>query len=219
MIPAILVTLYLAFVLLLRSIFPSGKELVEALETIYGRFGYEIITIGSFLEALILINFFVPGVLAVSFGVIFAKVGELDLTLVILAATSGAISAYILDFILGRFGFGQLLERIGYKKKIDDVKLKIEKFDLKTFSLGFIHPNIGALVSLAAGTLKIDFKKFLILALLATLVWYILWGLLIFALGSVFLTIFTKYVFLLFMLVGAIWILGILYGRSKNVHT
>lgn len=215
MIPAILIIIYVVLILLLRSIFPSGKELVDFLETLYGRFGYEIITIGSFLESLILINFFVPGVLAVGFGVIFAKVGELDLTFVILAASSGAILGYILDFLLGRFGFGQLFERMGYKKTIDKTSGKIEKFDWKTFNLGFIHPNIGALVSLTAGTLKMNFKRFFILALLSTLVWYILWGLLIFALGKVFLTIFTKYVFLLFMLVGAIWILGILFGKSK----
>ncbi|MEK7617041.1 MAG: VTT domain-containing protein [Patescibacteria group bacterium] len=216
MIPVILIILYVGFVLLLRSIFPSGKELVDFLETLYGRFGYEIISIGSFFEALAFINFFVPGVLAVGFGVIFAKVGDLDLTFVILAATSGAILGYMLDFVLGRFGFGQLLEKMGYKKMVDVAKLKIEKFDWKTFSLGFIHPNIGAMVALAAGALKIDFRKFFVLASLSTLVWYILWGLLIFALGKIFLTIFSRYVFILFMLVGAIWILGIVYGRNKR---
>lgn len=216
MVPIILIIIYVLFVLFLRSLFPSGKELVDYLQTLYGRFGYEIITIGSFLEALVLINFFVPGVLAVGFGVVFARIGDLDLSIVILAATSGAVLGYVLDFLLGRFGFGQLFERLEYKETIDKVKFKVEKFDWKTFGLGFIHPNIGALVSLTVGALKMDFKKFLILASLSTLVWYILWGLLIFALGKVFLTIFSRYVFLLFMLVGAIWILGIVYGSRRR---
>lgn len=216
MAPLILISFYLISILLIRTIFPSGKELVDFLETLYGRFGYEIITIASFLEALALINFFVPGVLAVGFGVVFARVGDLDLSWVILAATGGAILGYMLDFSLGRFGVGQLLERLGYKEIIDKAKLTVEKFDLKTFSLGFIHPNIGAVVALAAGALKMDFKKFFILAFLATLVWYILWGLLIFALGKVFLTIFTKYVFMLFLLVGSVWMLAIYFSRSQR---
>lgn len=216
MIPIILIIVYVVLVLLLRSIFPSGRELIDYLETLYGRFGYEIITIGSSLEALILINFFVPGVLAVGFGVVFARVGDLDLTWVILSATAGAILGYVLDFLLGRFGFGQIFERMGYQKTIYQTKEKLAKFDLKTLSLGFIHPNIGAIVSLAAGALKMDFKKFFILASLSTLVWYIFWGLLIFALGKAFLTIFSKYVFILFLLVGSIWILAIYFGTINR---
>lgn len=215
MLPVLLVIIYILLVLAIRSIFPSGKELVDYLQTLYGRFGYEIIVIGSLFEALALINFFVPGVLAVGFGVVFARIGNLDLTWVILAACGGAILGYTLDFLLGKFGLGQIFQRMGYKENIERAKLLVEKFDWKTFILGFVHPNIGAIVALTAGTLKMDFKKFLILASLATLVWYILWGLLIFALGKVFLTIFSKYVSMLFMLVGAVWILAILYGRRK----
>lgn len=214
-IPLILIGTYLGFVLIIRNTFPTGKELIDYLGTLYGRFGYEIITIASFFESLILINFIVPGVLAVGFGVIFAKVGDLDLSWVILAASGGAILGYTLDFLLGRFGFGQLLERLGYKEIIENATVRLEKFDWKTFSLGFIHPNIGAVVSLVSGTLKMEFRKFFVLSSFSTFVWYIFWGLLIFALGNAFLTIFTRYVFVLFLLVGSIWILAVLYGSRK----
>lgn len=214
--PIILLAVYIIFTFILRSFFPSGKALIDHLASIYGRFGYEIVIVGSLLEALILINLFTPGVAAVGLGVIFAKAGELDLTLVILGAVAGALVGFILDFLLGRFGLGDLLGRMGYIDAIQKTKSQIEKSDLKTFSLGFIHPNIGAIISLVAGTLNLDFKKFFLLTLLSTLVWYILWALLIFALGKIFLTILTQYVFILMILVAAIWLLGTLYSAKKD---
>lgn len=214
--PIVLIVIYIIFLLILRNIFPTGKTLVDYLASIYGRFGYEIVIIGSFLEALMVINFFIPGVAAVGLGVIFAKAGELDLTLAIILAVIGALTGYMLNYSLGRFGFGELLDSIGYEEAINKAEAQIEQSGLKAFSLGFIHPNIGALIAFAAGTLRVNFKTFLLLALLSTTVWYIIWGLLIFALGEVFLTIFNRYVVILFMLVGAIWILGILYGGRKS---
>lgn len=215
--PIVLIIFYVIFILIIRSFFPTGKALVDSLASIYGRFGYEIVIIGSLLEALIVLNFFIPGgVVAVGLGAVFAKAGELDLTLAIILAVLGALMGYSLDFILGRFGLEELLARMGYKEAISKVKSQIERSSLKTFSLGFIHPNIGSLLAFAAGTLNMNFKTFLLLALLSTMVWYSLWGLLIFALGQVLLTILIKYVFMLFLLVSSIWILIMLFGQRRK---
>ncbi len=214
--PLILITLYLAVTLVLKSFLPSGRGLIDHLASIYGRFGYEIVIIGAFLEALVIINFFTPGVAAIGLGVIFAKSGQLDFNLVIISAVLGALVGFSLDFWLGRLGIGEILVRMGYKETIDKWEAKIEKSGLKTFSLGFIHPNIGAFVSLTAGTLEMDFKKFFLLSFLSTLVWYIIWGLAIFALGRIFLVILSRYVFILFLLIGAVWLLGSIYGSVKK---
>lgn len=215
MLAAILIIFYLITLLILRSVFPTGQALVDYLALIYGRFGYEIVAIGAALEALVLINFFTPGILAVAMGAIFAKTGELDLTLAILSAAAGTLSGYMVDYLLGKFGFANLLTKKGYHQ-LEQAKNRIEKLDLKTISLGFIHPNIGAFVSLAAGALKMNFKSFFILAALSTLIWYSLWGLLIFALGDVFLNIFGKYGVMLLVLVSSIWILIIIFGHRKK---
>ena len=190
-----------------------GDQIINFLSGAYGNFGYEIVAVASMLEALILVNFFTPGVLAIALGAVFAE-SRVDLSLAIISGAAGAILGYTIDFALGRFGFASLLEKMGYKRFIEVVKSKVENFDWKTQSLGFIHPNIAGPMSFAAGILRWDFKKFIALASLSTLIWYILWGLLIFALGDVFLTIFSKYVFLLFVLVGAIWILVLFFGRK-----
>lgn len=214
--PAILVLGYVAVSIILRSVFPSGKSLIDHLSSIYGKFGYEIVIVGSFLEALILINLFTPGVAAIGLGVIFAKAGRLDLTLVIISAVLGAVTGFSVDFWLGRLGLGEILDRLGYRNQVARWEAGIEKSGLKTFILGFIHPDIGAFLSVTAGILEMDFKQFFSLALLSTLVWYIIWSLAIFALGRIFLAILSRYVFILLLLAGAIWILSTLYGSLKK---
>lgn len=216
LIPFVLISTYVVFTFFLRSIFPSGQALVEQLTSIYGRFGYEIVTLGSLMEALVLVNLFTPGVVAVGLGAIFSRSGQLDLTLVIIFAVLGSLVGYMLDFLLGRFGFRELVDRMGYGQIIDETKHKIERFGFQTFSLGFMHPNLGALIALTAGTLRMDFKKFFLLSFLSTLVWYILWGLFIFALGQIFLTILTRYIFIIFILVGAAWLLMTIYGQTRK---
>lgn len=214
--PIIFIALYIMTAVILRIIFPTGQALVDQLASIYGRFGYEIIILGSFLEALVLVNFFTPGVAAVGLGAIFAKSGELDLSLAIIFAVLGSIVGYMLDFLLGRFGFGELINRLGYKGTLEDAKSKLLRFSVRTIGLAFMHPNVGALVSLAAGILRMDFRRFFLLALLSTLVWYILWGILIYSLGQIFLTILTKYISIIFILVGAAWLLMTIYGQTKE---
>lgn len=211
-----LITVYLIFLIILKLNFPTGKELVDHFAGVYGKYGYEIILIGSFFESLVIINFFVPGVLAVGLGVIFARNGELDLVLAILAAVTGALIGFSLDFALGGFGFAEVAKKMGYADVIKKAEAQIEKYGLKSFSLGYIHPDIGGFISLAAGILKVPFKNFIVIAALSTLVWFTIWGLLIFALGGVFLTILTRYAFVLFILVLAIWFLAFAYGKNKK---
>ena len=75
----VLLFLYALFLIILRQILPPQDELVIHLSGLYSRFGYEMIFIGAFLESLVLINFLVPGVVAIGLGAVFARVGELNL--------------------------------------------------------------------------------------------------------------------------------------------
>ena len=215
-VPAVLIAFYISFLILLRGTIPSSGELIDHLGSLYERFGYEVIFIGAMLEALVLVNLFVPGSVAVAFGAIFARSGQVDLTYAVLAAAMGAIFGFIIDFIVGYFGFGTLVQRSGYGNFIEKAKNQIKKYGVKTFILGFIHPNIGSFVALSAGILKLPFLTFLVLTFLSTLAWVSLWGLLVFALGEVFLIILTKYIWVLVLLVLSVWILSILYGKSKR---
>lgn len=216
LIPLILISLYAAVFVFLRGALPTSQELLEHLTALYARFGYEVVFLGAFLEALILINLFVPGALAAGLGAVFARVGELDLTLVVVVATMGATLGYSLDFLLGYFGFAEVFKRFGLVRILTQARSQIEKAKVKTFAIGFIHTSTGSLLSVAAGTLKMNFFSFLPLALLSTLAWVSFWGLLIFAIGEVFLIMLAKYAWVLVLLTVSVWILTVIYGNSKK---
>lgn len=216
--PIILISIYTGFLFFLRGAIPSSAEIISHFAALYERFGYEIIFLGALLESLIVINFFVPGALTVALGAIFARSGQLDLAIAVLVASSAAMIGFIIDFILGYFGFGEIIKKLGYSSALQKVKRQIEKSGIKSFSLGFIHPNIGSLVSLAAGTLKIRFSTFVVLGFLSTIAWVSFWGLLIFSFGDIFLLILTRYVYVVVLLVLSVWILTIIYGRSKYIE-
>lgn len=165
------------------------------------------------IEALFILNFFAPGAVAVGLGAVFARSGQLDLTIGIILAVAGALSGYILDYLIGFLGLSRVVDGLGFKEYTKQVTLQLKASYFKSFILGFIHPNIGAIVSTAAGVLKINFLRFILLASLSTLAWYSLWGILGFALGEILLILLTKYAFIIMLLVVSIWILTYLYGK------
>lgn len=214
--PVVLILVYIAVFIFIRGSVPTSEEIVAHFASIYQRYGYEVIFLGAALEALVLINFAVPGSIAVGLGAVFARSGEVDLTSVVLVATLGATLGYIVDYLLGYFGFGKVVKKLGYFNVFQSVKAQIETSGVRTFILGFVHPNIGSLVSLTAGVIKMRFLSFITLSFLATVAWVSFWALIIFALGDVFLLILTRYTFVLLLMVISIWLLIILYGRRKS---
>ncbi len=215
--PLIFIGVYITFLLALRGSVPTSGELVEHLTRLYERFGYEIIILGAFLESLVIVNLFIPGASAVALGAVFARSGQIDLNLAVLAASFGSILGYLVNYTLGKFGFGMIFRVFGYASILNKVKNQIENGAVKTFGLSFIHPNIGSVVALAAGAIKMKFKNFFILSSLSTLVWFSFWGIMVFALGDVFLIILTKYMWVVVLLILSIWLLVSLYGNSRKV--
>lgn len=215
-IPIVLISIYTTLFFILKESRLTAKDIIDHAASIYSRYGYEIIFAGAFMEALVVINFFLPGVTVVVLGAVFSRTGDIDLTLAVLSATAGALLGFMIDYLIGYFGFGELIHRLGYGSFLKKAKEGIERSMIKSFGLGFIHPNLGSFLSLAAGTAEISFINFLTLASLSTFVWTSLWGLLVFAFGGIFLTILTKYTTLLVMLVLCVWLLLTLYEKRRQ---
>lgn len=214
--PVTLLLIYVALLIFLRGSMPTSEEILANITNLYRRFGYEVVFLGALLEALLLVNLFVPGLIIVAFGAIFARAGEIDLTTVVLVAVVGALLGYIIDFLLGSLGFGRIINKIGYGKILTQVKLRLHKSLIPTFTIGFIQPNIGSFVSLAAGALKINFRTFILYATLSTIAWASFWAVLIFAMGEVFLIILTRYIWIVVLFILSVWLLTTLYSNRKS---
>ncbi|EKD90822.1 MAG: hypothetical protein ACD_30C00087G0011 [uncultured bacterium] len=205
--PLVLVIAYIGFLFIVRGIIPSGAEIINSFASLYHKYGYEIIFVAAFLESLVLVNLFVPGQVAMALGAVFARTGQTELPLVILVAGLGAFSGYCLDYILGYFGFSDVIKKMGYSDFLTLAKSNLRKFGKRGLILGFIHSNLGSFLSLTAGTINFNWKIFLTIAILATFVWTSFWGILVYSLGEVFLDIFKRFSFLLIGLAAGLMLL------------
>lgn len=206
LLPLTLLATYVVFLIVARGVVPTSEELIGVFADLYAKYGYEIIFISALLEGLILVNLFVPGMLALALGAVFARTGQTDLTLVILTASSGIVLGYIIDFLMGYFGFGDTLKKLGYDSFLQTSREKLKKFGNRGLIVGFIHTNVGSFLAFAAGTMRLGFLNFLIVAIASTLVWATLWGIAAFYFGEIFLYIIKRYSFLLVLMVIASFI-------------
>ena len=213
--PLTLLATYIVFLIVARGVVPTSEELIAVFADLYSKYGYEIIFISALLEGLVLVNLFVPGMLALALGAVFARTGETDLTLVILTASCGIILGYIIDYLMGYFGFGDTLKKLGYESFLNTSKEKLKRFGNRGLIVGFFHSNVGSFLAFASGTMRLGFVNFLIVAVASTLVWATLWGLAAFYLGEIFLNIIKRYSFLLVLLVIASFILAS-YWKYKS---
>lgn len=209
--PITLLATYVVFLIVARGVVPTSEELVDLFASFYAKYGYEIIFISALLEGLVLVNLFVPGMLALALGAVFARTGETELTFVILTASSGIVLGYILDFLMGYFGFGDTLKKLGYEGFLIAAREKLKKFGNRGLIIGFFHSNVGSFLALAAGTSNYYFLSFLIIAIASTLFWASIWGIAAFYFGEVFLFVIKRYSFLVvlatigFLLLASLW--------------
>ena len=216
LIPFLLIASYLSLVFIAKGSIPSSEEMIGLFSELYAKYGYEIIFISAFLESLIIISLVVPGTLALALGIIFARTGQTDLTLVILTVIAGALLGYLLDYTLGYLGFSDLLKKLGYGKFLEQSKQKLSKFKKRGLIIGFIHANFGSFLSFSAGATGYSFPTFLLVASLATIAWTSFWSIIIYSLGDIVLEILKRYSFLFFMAVLAVLFLSQIWNRDKE---
>lgn len=217
--PLILIVIYICFIIFIRGVIPTSQELIDTFSSLYAKYGYEIILTAAFLEALIVVNFFVPGVIAMAMGAIFASTGQIELSLVILTASIGAIAGYTLDFVLGYFGIAEFLNKYGYKDFISIAKQQILKLGNKGLIIGFIYPATGCIVAVASGAVKISFLKYISVMIPAVLFWMSIWGILFYIIGETLLNIITKYSFVVVLfIIASIFITRLWKKDSKKAR-
>lgn len=215
--PLILIIVYVVFLVIARGVIPTSEELINTFSSLYAKYGYEIIFFAAFFETLVLVNLFVPGQLAMALGVIFARSGQTDLLLVILTAIAGSLLGYLIDFVLGSFGFSSVIKKAGYGDLLIHAKKQLKKFGSRGLVLGFVHSNIGSFLSLVAGAVDMPWMQFIPIAVIATSFWLTLWGILIYIFGDVILVILTKYAFLIVLLVISGLLLNFIWKAKKEI--
>jgi membrane protein DedA with SNARE-associated domain len=167
---------YIAILVFLYGALPSADEIIGHLEDLYGRFGYEIIFLGAFLEGALLIDLFVPGISIVLFGAVFSKTGIIDFPMYLITAFLGFSLGFLVDYLIGYFGLSGIMTKLGMGQELEKAKGKLRKVGGRAFLLGYFHPDVATLFVTAAGAIKLPLKEFFVYNFIAGFFWLTFWS-------------------------------------------
>ncbi len=154
-------------------LFPVVAEYIKAIIT---NGGYAILFISTFLEGLPLIGMAVPGHVAILFGGFLAKIGTLNLYLVLILSSLGAILGDFLAFFLGRrFGIS-FIDRLKpfffiRNEHLEKAQDLLMRHTGKAMIIGRFNPVTRALMPFLVGTNKTSHSKFWFFNVLGGISW------------------------------------------------
>lgn len=162
---------------------PSNEELRVIVKQWLDSYGLLILLVGAMLEALLLVGFYFPGSVLIFLGVGLAP-SPIYAAQAVLAVCVGMLLGYAVNYFLGRYGWYKLLMKLGMKSGIENAQIKMEKNDIRYIAMTYWHPGLAAFTATAAGILKIGFKRFIIMSVIAVFAWNTLWGVFVYSLGE-----------------------------------
>ncbi len=183
--PITLIVVYILVAYLTRDILPSSEEIATNFARLFARYGYEIVLVGAFLEGALIIDMFVPGGSIVLVGAYFSSIGVISYPIFLLSSVTGFAAGFFLDFLVGYYGWSDVLDRVGLGKQLSLAREKVKKHEGKAFILGYIHPDSSTIVAAAAGAIKMDIGRFALYNVLATFIWVSVWTGLVYLFGPV----------------------------------
>ncbi len=181
--PIILILVYLVLLFIFKDLLPSGEEVIANFSKLFAKYGYEIVFFGAFLEAALVVDLFVPGASVVLAGAYFASTDLISYPIFLAVAATGFFLGFLLDYLIGYYGWSDILRKLGLGTKLDSVDKKVQKYGGKSFFLGYFHPDMATLFAVSAGIMRMNFKEFIIYNFLAGSVWLIIWTGAVYLLG------------------------------------
>lgn len=163
---------------------PPKEELTEIARAYFATYGLITVLVSAVLEGLLIVGWYYPGSLVIFLGVLFVGKDVPRTTGVVAVVTIGLFVAYVLDFLIGRYGWYRLLLAFGIKGPLESAQRRLTKHGPSSIFLSYWQPNLAALTATAAGILHVPFRTFLVHSFVAVVIWNIFWGTLVYVLGE-----------------------------------
>lgn len=145
--------------------------LIELIRTLFERWGYLVVFLGTFLENTMFLGLFVPGVFILLLAGLSAHDGLIDLRLALLVALVGTSLGDTVSYLAGRFGWRRALRRAEQLPFMDTVRSALLRrtglFVLAYHFLGYTRV-VGPVT---AGALRLPLRRWYILDALGAAVW------------------------------------------------
>src|SRR3954471_18902106 len=177
---AVLAVFGLLYAIWLALDLPPEETLAQIARTYLDRYGIVIVLISAYLEGLLLIGWYFPGTLVIVLALIFAAPQPSRFALVAAIAGAGLVSAYVTNFVAGKYGWYRLLLAFGLRAPLENAKRRLIKYGLSAIFTTYWQANLASCISTAAGILQFSPRRFVMLALLAQTFWFVFWATLIF---------------------------------------
>ena len=168
---------------------PSKEAVVELAKLYFERYGLITIFVSAIIEGVLLAGWYFPGSFVIVLGVFLAGDDYALLFGVFAVTTAGLLIAYTFNFYVGKYGWYKMLSVLGFQEALNKAQEQLTKYGLRAVFFTFWHPNLAALTSTAAGVLQMPFKRFILYAVVATVLWDTFWTVVGYMLGETALTI------------------------------
>lgn len=182
---------------------PPEDQMVRVVSEWIATYGLLIVLVGSFLEVLLFVGFYFPGSIIIFLGVALAP-NPFSASMAVVAVSVGMLLGYSTNYLLGKYGWYKLFLKLGMKSGVENAQTKMQKNDVRYIFYTYWNPGLASFTSTAAGILQMNYKRFLILMLLAIAVWNTFWGVLVYSLGESALALLS---FSLVLKIIAVWVL------------
>ena len=144
----------------------------------YVRYGYLFVFAGALLESFLLTTIFLPGSVIVLMGGFFAKENKISLAVVILCGWLGMFLGDIANYYLGEKKVFRRFENnriVGYfKKRAGTARWYLTRYGAWAIFLLHVLGNFRTLIGFIAGRLNYPFKKYVIIVLVSSFFWSLL---------------------------------------------
>lgn len=184
-IPLTLLVIYISYTILWRVFgLPSISELTEIIKHSFDTYGLWIVLGASFIEGLLLLGQYFPGGFVIFLGVISARGDALRAVEVVVLVSIAFFLAYMVNYLLGRYGWYRLFLKFGLEGSIERAQEKVSKHAFFAFMANYWDTNLASIIATAAGVLKLPVRKFLAYSTLGIVVWNTFWGFLVYFVGE-----------------------------------
>jgi membrane-associated protein len=156
------------------------REWIATLGALYNQYGYLVVFLGTLAENTAFLGLILPGSTVALLGAFYARQGSLNLAWVIFYAWLGTVLGYHVDYLLGRFAFGHLIERWSTTKlgrrlrlagRIRLARLLLARYGGRAILFSHLIGHIRSFVALSAGIAHMKYFSFLFFEIIAALLW------------------------------------------------
>ena len=165
----------------------SINEWLAWLRAFYDQYGYSVVFLGSLGENTAFLGLLLPGNSLVLLGAFYARLGTLNLGLVILWAALGTIVGYHSDYFFGRlilvhvasrWSATRLGRRLRLAGRLRLARMFLKKHGGKAILISHLIGHLRSIVAIGAGMMRMPYLTFLTFEILAATIWNTLYALL-----------------------------------------